>query len=33
MGGHLWSPSFFIVTTGDVSEKIVKQYIKSQMRK
>lgn len=32
-GGHLWSPSFFISTIGNVSEEIVKQYIESQMRK
>lgn len=32
-GGHLWLPSFFISTIGNVSEKIVKQYIESQIRK
>lgn len=31
--GHLWSPSFFMSTIGNVSEKVVKQYIESQMRK
>lgn len=32
-GGHLWSPSFFMSTIGNVSENIVKQYIESQMQK
>lgn len=32
-GGHLWSPSFFISTIGNVSEEMVKQYIESPIRK
>lgn len=32
-GGHLWSPSFFISTIGNVSKNIVQEYIKSQMKK
>lgn len=31
--GHLWSPSFFISTVDNVSEKIVSQYIENQMKK
>lgn len=31
--GHLWSPSFFISTIGNVSEKVLSQYIESQMQK
>ena len=31
--GHLWSPSFFMSTVGNVSEKIVKKYIEDQMKK
>lgn len=32
-GGHLWSPSFFMSTVGNVSKKIVASYIESQMQK
>lgn len=32
-GGHLWSPSFFISTIGNVSKRIVSEYIESQMQK
>lgn len=32
-GGHLWSPSFFISTIGNVSKRIVNDYIESQMQK
>ena len=31
--GHLWSPSFFIRSIGSVSEKIVLQYVKNQLKK
>lgn len=31
--GHLWSPSFFMSTIGNVSKKIVAQYIEDQMLK
>lgn len=31
--GHLWSPSYFMSTIGNVSEKIVNQYIENQMQK
>ncbi|KRL93372.1 IS200/IS605 family transposase [Levilactobacillus hammesii] len=30
-GGHLWSPSFFMSTLGNVSKEIVTQYIDSQL--
>jgi Transposase and inactivated derivatives len=32
-GGHLWSPSYFISTIGNVSKKIVAEYIEDQMQK
>lgn len=32
-GGHLWSPSFFMSTIGNVSKEIVAEYIKNQMTK
>ena len=32
-GGHLWSPSFFIATCGNVSKDIVASYIESQMER
>lgn len=31
--GHLWSPSYFMATIGNVSKTIVQQYIEDQMRK
>ncbi len=31
--GHLWSPSYFISTIGNVSKEIVAQYIEDQMYK
>ena len=30
-GGHLWSPSFFMSTLGNVSKEIVSKYINSQL--
>ena len=30
-GGHLWSPSYFMATTGNVSTKIVTNYIEQQI--
>lgn len=30
--GHLWSPSYFISTIGNVSKTIVDQYINNQMK-
>ena len=30
---HLWSPSYFISTIGDVSKRIVSEYIESQMER
>ena len=30
-GGHLWSPSFFMSTLGNVSKEVVAQYIDSQL--
>ena len=32
-GGHLWTPSFFLATTGQVSLDIVKKYIEKQGKK
>lgn len=32
-GGHLWSPSFFMSTLGNVSKEVVAQYIDSQLTK
>ena len=29
-GGHLWNPSYFVVTVSDRSYEQVKQYINSQ---
>lgn len=29
--GHLWSPSFFMSTIGDVSKEVVKKYIENQV--
>lgn len=31
--GHLWSPSYFMSTLGNVSKEIVAQYIDSQLDK
>lgn len=30
-GGHLWSPSYFMSTLGNVSEEIVAKYIETQL--
>ncbi|WP_010624142.1 IS200/IS605 family transposase [Lactobacillus versmoldensis] len=32
-GGHLWSPSYFMSTSGNVSKEIVAQYIEDQLTK
>ncbi|WP_334333452.1 IS200/IS605 family transposase [Companilactobacillus sp. HBUAS59544] len=32
-GGHLWSPSYFMSTLGNVSKEIVAQYIENQVTK
>lgn len=32
-GGHLWSPSYFMSTLGNVSKEIVNQYIDNQVTK
>lgn len=32
-GGHLWNPSYFVVTVSDRSYEQVKQYINSQKNK
>lgn len=29
--GHLWSPSFFMSTIGDMSKDVVEQYIENQV--
>lgn len=29
-GGHLWSPSYYVVTTGGATIETVKKYIESQ---
>ncbi len=31
--GHLWNPSFYVGTVGDMSEQVVKKYIESQQKK
>lgn len=31
--GHLWSPSFFMSTIGNVSKEVVAKYIENQMLK
>ncbi len=31
--GHLWNPSFYVGTVGDMSEQVVKKYIESQKKK
>lgn len=31
--GHLWSPSYFIASTGNVSQEIIANYVKNQMKK
>lgn len=31
--GHLWNPSFFMQTVGDVSQEAVTEYIESQLTK
>lgn len=30
-GGHLWSGSYFVSTLGNVSKRIVKEYIENQL--
>lgn len=30
-GGHLWSPSYFVGTVGNVSKNIVAEYIENQL--
>lgn len=32
-GGHLWSPSYFMATVGNVSKQIVANYIETQMQR
>ena len=32
-GGHLWSPSYFMSTLGNVSKEIVTEYIENQVTK
>jgi len=31
-GGHLWSPSYFMSTLGDMSKYTVEQYIQNQLK-
>lgn len=31
-GGHLWSPSYFMSTLGDMSKHTVEQYIQNQLK-
>lgn len=33
LGGHLWSPSYFMSTIGDMSKKTVENYIASQRKR
>lgn len=30
-GGHLWSPSFFMSTVGNMSKETVRKYIQNQL--
>lgn len=32
-GGHLWSPSYFMSTLGNVSKEIVIEYVNQQLTK
>ena len=32
-GGHLWSPSYYMSTLGDMSKEVVEKYIESQYTK
>lgn len=32
-GGHMWNPSYYVGTVGNISEKTVKKYIESQKKK
>lgn len=32
-GGHLWTPSYYVGTLGDVSIEVVEEYIKNQEQK
>lgn len=29
-GGHLWNPSYYVGTVGDISEEVIRKYIESQ---
>ncbi len=31
-GGHLWNPSYYVGTVGNISEETVKKYIESQKK-
>lgn len=31
-GGHLWSPSYFMSTLGNVSKEVVAKYIENQLK-
>ena len=31
--GHLWNPSYYVGTVGDMSEEVVKKYIESQKKR
>lgn len=32
-GGHLWNPSYYISTVGQISEETVREYIENQQKK
>lgn len=32
-GGHLWNPSYFVVTVSENTEEQIRKYIKNQKRK
>jgi putative transposase len=32
-GGHMWNPSYYVGTVGNISEETVKKYIESQKKK
>lgn len=32
-GGHLWNPSYYVGTVGQISEEIVRRYIEEQKKR
>ena len=29
-GGHIWSPSYYVGTAGDVSAEVIRKYVENQ---